>query len=68
MNKNKWDSLPPDAQKVFMEVGQEISQANALLWNEMDIEAADAFKAAGGQILSLSDAEAASGNRQSNRS
>jgi len=59
MNKSKWDSLPPDAQKVFTEVGQEISQANALLWNDMDIEAADAFKAAGGQIFPLTDAEAA---------
>jgi TRAP-type transport system periplasmic protein len=59
MNKSKWDSLPPDAQKVFMEVGKDISNANALLWNEMDIEAADAFKAGGGQILQLTDAEAA---------
>jgi TRAP-type transport system periplasmic protein len=59
MNRNKWDSLPPDVQKVMTQVGQEIGQANALLWNEMDIEAADAFKAGGGQILPLTDAEAA---------
>jgi len=57
MNKNKWDSLPPDAQKVFTEVGQEILAANAVQWNELDIDSADYFKSMGGQILQLSDAE-----------
>jgi TRAP-type transport system periplasmic protein len=59
MNKNKWDSLPPDAQKVFTEVGQEILQANAVQWNDLDIDSIGYFKSMGGQILQLSDAEAA---------
>ena len=59
MNKSKWDALPPDAQKVFMEVGQEIIVANAMQWNELDIDSRDYFKSLGGQVINLSDAEAA---------
>jgi TRAP-type transport system periplasmic protein len=59
MNKNKWNALPPDIQKVFMEVGQEIGVANAKQWNELDIDSRDYFKSQGGQMITLSDAEAA---------
>jgi TRAP-type transport system periplasmic protein len=59
MNKNKWNALPPDIQKVFTEVASETREKQAALWNEMDIEGTDVFKTAGGQIIPLSDAEAA---------
>ena len=59
MNKNKWNALLPDIQKIFTEVAEETRQKQALLWNTMDIEGADVFKKAGGQTLFLSDAEAA---------
>jgi TRAP-type C4-dicarboxylate transport system substrate-binding protein len=59
MNKDKWNALPPDIQKIFTEVAFETKEKQAALWNEMDIEGRDVFKAAGGQILALSDAEAA---------
>lgn len=59
MNKNKWDKMPPDVQKVLTEVGIEAKDKQAALWNEMDIEGVQAFKEKGGQMISLPDAEAA---------
>jgi TRAP-type C4-dicarboxylate transport system substrate-binding protein len=63
MNKAKWDSLPPDAQKVFSEVAAEISDLNAKQWNDLDIDSRDFFKSQGGQVLELSDAEVAKWKR-----
>ena len=60
MNKNKWDSLPPDVQKIFTGSGPgDHDRRTRSLWNEMDIEDADLFKTRGGQMPALSDAEAA---------
>jgi TRAP-type C4-dicarboxylate transport system substrate-binding protein len=59
MNKSKWNALTPALQKVFTEVAFEAKEKQAVLWNQMDIEGRDAFKAAGGQILSLTNDEAA---------
>jgi TRAP-type C4-dicarboxylate transport system substrate-binding protein len=57
MNKGKWNALPPDIQKIFMEVAAETKDAQGALWNEMDIEGRDVFKAKGGQLINLPDAE-----------
>jgi TRAP-type C4-dicarboxylate transport system substrate-binding protein len=57
MNKDKWEKLPPDAQQVFTEVGNEISRLNAAQWNESDIDALTYFKSLGGQVEMLSDPE-----------
>ncbi len=59
MNKDKWNALPPDIQKIFTQVAFEAREKQAALWNEMDIEGRDVFKAAGGQVVPISDAEAA---------
>jgi len=59
INKNKWNALPPNIQKIFTEVGLEAKEKQAALWNQMDIDARDYFKSMGGQVISLSDAEAA---------
>jgi TRAP-type C4-dicarboxylate transport system substrate-binding protein len=59
INKEKWNSLPTDIQKIFTDVSFEIMNQQAALWNEMDIEGSDLFKSTGGQILTLTDAEAA---------
>ncbi len=59
MNKDKWNALPPEMQKVFTEVAFETKEKQASLWNEMDIEGRDLFKSGGGQILPLSDSEVA---------
>lgn len=60
MNKAKWASLPPDIQKIVMDVAMEAQDKQAILWNEMDIEGKEALKAAGGQFINLTQAE---GNR-----
>jgi TRAP-type transport system periplasmic protein len=58
MNKSKWNSLPPDVQKVMTEFNKEFIDRWAVEWNNIDIEGADFFKKQGGQILSLSNTEA----------
>jgi TRAP-type C4-dicarboxylate transport system substrate-binding protein len=59
INKSKWDALPSDIQKVFNEVASETREKQAMLWNQMDIEGRDLFVSTGGQVIPLSDAEAA---------
>jgi TRAP-type C4-dicarboxylate transport system substrate-binding protein len=59
MNKNKWNALPPDIQKIVTEIAIETKDKQGALWNEMDIEGTDLFKSQGGQIIPLSDSEAA---------
>jgi TRAP-type C4-dicarboxylate transport system substrate-binding protein len=59
INKKKWDALPDDIKKIFTQVAFETKEKQAALWNEMDIEGGAVFKTAGGQMITLSDAEAA---------
>ncbi len=59
MNKNKWDAMPPDLQKIVTEVAVETKDKQGALWNEMDIEGVDLFKSQGGQMISLPDEEVA---------
>ncbi len=59
MNKSKWNSLPPDIQKIFNEVAAEAMEWQAALWNEMDIEGRDVFVTKGGKLISLPDTEVA---------
>jgi TRAP-type C4-dicarboxylate transport system substrate-binding protein len=51
--------LTPDVQKIFTEVAFEAKEKQAVLWNQMDIEGLELFKSTGGQVQTLSDAEAA---------
>lgn len=59
MNKQKWNSLPPDVQKVFNDVSQEFIEQYAVGFNKIDIEGRDYFTKLGGQMIPLSDAESA---------
>jgi TRAP-type C4-dicarboxylate transport system substrate-binding protein len=59
MNKSKWNALSPDIQKVFTDVASEAREKQAALWDQMDIEGRDLFTSKGGQVITLSDAEAA---------
>ncbi|MCS7280136.1 MAG: TRAP transporter substrate-binding protein [Desulfobacterota bacterium] len=58
MNKKKWEQIPADAQRIIMEVAHEAKERQARLWNEMDLEGIETFKAQGGQIFDLTDEEA----------
>lgn len=59
MNKNKWNSLPPDVQKVIMDFSKEFNERWEVEWNKIDIEGKEYFAQQGGQIVPLSDAEGA---------
>jgi TRAP-type C4-dicarboxylate transport system substrate-binding protein len=59
MNKSKWNALSADHQKIFTEVASAAREKQAALWDSMDIEGVDLFKSKGGEVISLSDAEAA---------
>jgi TRAP-type transport system periplasmic protein len=58
MNKDKWNGLPSDIQKIFTDVAFETMNTQAALWNEMDMEGVDLFKTGGGQVFTLTNAEA----------
>jgi TRAP-type C4-dicarboxylate transport system substrate-binding protein len=59
MNKHKWDSLPPDMKKLFTDVSNEYKNKWAVEWNMIDIEGGEFLKSQGGQIITISDTEAA---------
>jgi TRAP-type C4-dicarboxylate transport system substrate-binding protein len=59
MNKNKWNSLPPDVQKVFTDYSKEFIEQWAAEWNNIDIEGREFFQGKGGQVIPISDAEGA---------
>ncbi len=59
MNKNKWNSLPPDVQKTFTDFNKEFLPRWAVEWNNIDIEGREYFLKQGGQVIDLPDAESA---------
>jgi TRAP-type transport system periplasmic protein len=59
MNKQKWNSLPPDVKKIFDDVALDFIERFAVGFNKIDIEGMDFFLKEGGQMIPLSDAESA---------
>jgi len=59
VNKGKWDALPPDIKKIFQDTANEFKEKWAVQWNEIEIEGVQFLKSQGGQVIPLSDAEAA---------
>lgn len=59
MNKKKWNALPDDLKKIVTETASEIAEKHHVSWNDMDLEGKAALKNAGGEVLTLPDAEAA---------
>jgi TRAP-type transport system periplasmic protein len=57
MNKSKWDSLPPDVQKIIEQLGDEYAGKMAVIWDEKDAESIKAAAAYKHQTINLSDAE-----------
>lgn len=57
MNKAKWNSLPPDVQKVFEDVSKEYTNKQAALWDKIDKDGVEFAKEKGVKTIPLSAAE-----------
>ncbi len=57
MNKAKWNSLPPDIQKIFTDVSKEYIVKQGKVWDEIDKEGYAYSKARGNKVIPLSKAE-----------
>jgi len=57
MNKKKWNSLPPDIQKIFREVNKEWADKNGAAWDYYDKEARDWMISQGKKVIALSPEE-----------
>jgi TRAP-type C4-dicarboxylate transport system substrate-binding protein len=57
MNKNKWNSLPQDVQKIIEQVNEEYIEKQGKTWDEIDKAGKDATIKLGNKIISLSQDE-----------
>jgi TRAP-type C4-dicarboxylate transport system substrate-binding protein len=57
MNKDKWNSLPPDAQKVIEKVNEEWIVKQAKVWDDIDVSGMEFAKKLGNQFVPLSKEE-----------
>jgi TRAP-type C4-dicarboxylate transport system substrate-binding protein len=57
MNKKKWNALPPDIQKVFVEVNKEWADKNGVEWDAAGKRAEEWMKSLGKKTITLSAAE-----------
>jgi len=57
MNKDKWNSLPPDVQKIIMEINAEWIDKHGNAWDDSDEEGRQFFLSKGGQYIDLDDKE-----------
>lgn len=57
MNKAKWNSLPPDVQKIIEQVNEEYAEKQGKLWDEIDKAGRDFTLSRGNKIISLSPEE-----------
>lgn len=57
MNKAKWNSLPPDIQKIIEQINQEWIEKQGKVWDDVDSEAYSFVKARGNRIILLSKEE-----------
>jgi TRAP-type C4-dicarboxylate transport system substrate-binding protein len=59
MNKAKWNSIPPDLQKIIDQVSEEFAEKQGKLWDELDKEGEDALLKKGGKMITLPKEEQA---------
>ena len=57
MNKDKWNSLPPDIQKIIEKINEEWIEKTGRLWDEIDTAGRDFTLKLGNKIISLSKEE-----------
>jgi len=58
MNKDKWNKLSPQNQKIIKDINEEWIAKHAQAWDDVDVEGIEFFKSKGGEIVTLSDTEA----------
>jgi TRAP-type C4-dicarboxylate transport system substrate-binding protein len=59
MNKEKWNALPPDIQKIFEQVSKEWAEKTGIAWDAMDKEGIDYAVSKGAKVFYTSKAEEA---------
>jgi TRAP-type C4-dicarboxylate transport system substrate-binding protein len=57
MNKDKWNSLPPDIQKIIEQINEEYVEKQGKVWDEIDKAGRDATLKLGNKIIPLSQDE-----------
>ena len=57
MNKDKWNALPADVQKIIDEINEEYAEKMAELWRDLAQEGKDFFVQKGGTVIVLSKEE-----------
>ena len=57
MNKDKWNSLPPDVQKIIEKINEEYIEKQGKTWDQIDKAGRDATLKLGNKIISLSQDE-----------
>lgn len=57
MNKSKWNSLPPDIQKIIAKVNEEWIERQARAWDEIEKEGIEFTKKRGNKIIYLTKEE-----------
>jgi TRAP-type C4-dicarboxylate transport system substrate-binding protein len=59
MNKNKWNALPPDIQKIIEQINAEWTEKQGNTWDEIDKEGKEFSLKRGNKAIALSAAEGA---------
>lgn len=59
MNKDKWAEIDPASQKIIEQINKEWAAKHAAAWDEADVAGRQFLLDKGGEIITLSDAEAA---------
>ena len=57
MNKDKWNALPPDIQKIIKDVNEEWIKKTGVMWDEVDQRGKEFALKLGIQMIPLSKAE-----------
>ena len=67
MNKDKWNSLPPDIQEIITQVSDEWVDVHGAAWDQADDEGRALVEELGREMIVLSPEEAAAGSRLYNQ-
>jgi TRAP-type C4-dicarboxylate transport system substrate-binding protein len=57
MNKQKWNALPPDVQKIIEQINEEWIEKHGKNWDAIDKEAYDFIDKLGNKVIPLSQEE-----------